>query len=43
MKVEFTKNQVEVMQKALGIWGLKAQVGVTVEECAELIKAAEER
>jgi NTP pyrophosphatase (non-canonical NTP hydrolase) len=39
MKVEFTDNQIKIMQKALDQWGLNAQVGQTVEECAELIVA----
>ena len=39
MKVEFTDNEIKIMQKALNQWGLNAQVGQTVEECAELIVA----
>ena len=39
MKVEFTENEVKVMQTALEQWGLNAQVGQIVEECAELIVA----
>jgi len=39
MKVEFTDNEIEIMQTALDQWGLNAQVGQTVEECAELIVA----
>jgi NTP pyrophosphatase (non-canonical NTP hydrolase) len=39
MKVEFTDNEIKVMQTALDQWGLAAQVGQTVEECAELIVA----
>jgi len=37
MKLEFTKEQVNTMQTALEKWGLNAQVGQTVEECAELV------
>jgi len=37
MKIEFTKDQVKTMQTALDKWGLNAQVGQTIEECAELI------
>ena len=37
MKVEFTAKDVNIMQTALDKWGLEAQVGQTVEECAELI------
>ena len=37
MKVEFTDKEIEIMQTALEQWGLAAQVGQTVEECAELI------
>ncbi|MCL2873926.1 MAG: hypothetical protein FWE29_03230 [Defluviitaleaceae bacterium] len=39
MKVEFTESEIEIMQTALDQWGLNAQVGQTVEECAELIVA----
>ena len=39
MKVEFNENEVQIMQKALSQWGIDAQVGQTVEECAELIVA----
>jgi len=39
VNVHFTENQVNVMQTALDRWGLNAQVGQTVEECAELIVA----
>ena len=39
MKVEFTENEIKTMQAALDKWGLAAQVGQTVEECAELIVA----
>ena len=37
MKVQFTESEVKTMQTALDRWGLNAQVGVAVEECAELI------
>ena len=37
MKIDFTKDQIETMQTALDKWGLNAQVGQTIEECAELI------
>jgi len=37
MNVQFTKNEVKIMQTALDQWGLNAQVGQTIEECAELI------
>ncbi|MCL2771939.1 MAG: hypothetical protein FWD71_01200 [Oscillospiraceae bacterium] len=39
MKVQFTDDEVKIMQTALDRWGLSAQVGQTVEECAELIVA----
>ena len=39
MKVQFTDKEISIMQTALDRWGLKAQVGQTVEECAELIVA----
>jgi len=39
MKVQFTENEVEIMQTALDQWGSNAQVGQAVEECAELIVA----
>jgi len=39
MKLEFTESEVKTMQTALNQWGVNAQVGQTVEECAELIVA----
>ena len=39
MKVQFTDKEIQIMQQALDQWGLNAQVGQTVEECAELIVA----
>ena len=39
MKVEFTDEQIKAMQNALDKWGLAAQAGQTIEECAELIVA----
>ena len=39
MKVQFTDDEINTMQTALDQWGLNAQVGQTVEECAELIVA----
>ena len=39
MKLQFTDDEIKIMQTALGRWGLNAQVGQTVEECAELIVA----
>ena len=39
MKVEFTGTEIATMQAALDHWGLNAQVGQTIEECAELIVA----
>jgi len=39
MKTEFTEGEIKIMQTALDRWGLHAQVGQTVEECAELIVA----
>jgi len=39
MEISFTKNQIQLMQDALDQWGLNAQVGQTIEECAELIVA----
>ena len=39
MKIEFTEVEIKTMQTALEQWGLNAQVGQAVEECAELIVA----
>ena len=39
MKVQFSESEVKIMQTALDQWGVNAQVGQTVEECAELIVA----
>jgi len=39
MKVQFTDNEIKTMQAALDQWGINAQIGQTVEECAELIVA----
>ena len=39
MKIQFTDAEINTMQTALDQWGLNAQVGQTVEECAELIVA----
>ena len=39
MKVEFSESEIATMQTALSQWGLSAQIGQTVEECAELIVA----
>jgi len=39
MKENFTEDEIRIMQTALDRWGLNAQVGQTVEECAELIVA----
>jgi hypothetical protein len=39
MKVQFTDEEIKLMQTALEQWGLNAQAGQTVEECAELIVA----
>ena len=39
MRVEFTGDELKVMQDALDKWGVEGQVGQTVEECAELIVA----
>ena len=39
MTVQFTENEIKTMQTALDQWGVNAQVGQTVEECAELIVA----
>ena len=39
MRIEFTGTQIAAMQTALDKWGLAAQAGQTVEECAELIVA----
>jgi len=39
MKVQFTENEVKTMQTALDQWGLNAQAGQAIEECAELIVA----
>jgi len=37
MKVQFTKNEIKTMQTALDKWGINAQAGQAIEECAELI------
>jgi len=37
MHVHFTDNEISLMQSALDKWGLNAQIGQAVEECAELI------
>jgi len=39
MKIQFNDNEVKIMQTCLDQWGINAQVGQTVEECAELIVA----
>ena len=39
MKIEFSGREIEIMQTALDQWGLGAQIGQAVEECAELIVA----
>jgi len=39
MKIQFTEAEVKIMQTCLDQWGIPAQVGQTVEECAELIVA----
>jgi len=39
MKVQFTDKEIQITQQALEHWGPLAQVGQTVEECAELIVA----
>ena len=39
MKIQFTDAEINTMQTALDQWGFNAQVGQTVEECAELIVA----
>ena len=43
MKVELTDSQINLMQTALDKWGLSAQAGQTVEECAELIVALQKQ
>ena len=43
MKVEFTDKEIAIMQIALDKWGLAAQAGQTVEECAELIVALQKQ
>ena len=43
MKVEFTESEIKIMQTALDKWGLAAQAGQTVEECAELIVALQKQ
>ena len=43
MKVEFTGPQIAAMRAALDKWGLAAQAGQTVEECAELIVALQKQ
>ncbi|MCL2814522.1 MAG: hypothetical protein FWD23_07970 [Oscillospiraceae bacterium] len=39
MIVQFGEEEIKIMQTALDRWGINAQVGQTVEECAELIVA----
>ena len=39
MKIEFTETEISTLQTVLEQWGLKAQVGQAIEECAELIVA----
>ena len=39
VKVQFTENEVKTMRTALDRWGLNAQAGQAIEECAELIVA----
>jgi len=39
MTIHFSASEIKIMQQALDQWGLDAQVGQTVEECAELIVA----
>jgi len=39
MKIEFNEDEINVMRQCLGQWGMNAQVGQAVEECAELIVA----
>jgi len=39
MKVQFTEKELKIMEKCLDQWGQNAQVGQTIEECAELIVA----
>jgi NTP pyrophosphatase (non-canonical NTP hydrolase) len=39
MTVRFTERETALMREALARWGLAAQAGQTVEECAELIVA----
>jgi len=43
MKVEFTEEQIAIMQTALEKWGEEAQAGQTIEECAELIVALQKQ
>jgi hypothetical protein len=39
MGLKFNSKQVDMIRTALGRWGEAAQIGVAVEECAELIVA----
>jgi len=39
MTIHFPNNQIKIMHQALDQWGLNAQVGQALEECAELIVA----
>ena len=39
MRIEFTEAETQLMHKALDQWGMNAQVGQAIEECAELIVA----
>ena len=39
MTVHFNNEQVKLMEKALDKWGEVSQIGMVVEECAELIVA----
>ncbi|MCL2407522.1 MAG: hypothetical protein FWC95_06290 [Defluviitaleaceae bacterium] len=43
MKIEFSDEQVNIMQNALTTWSAKAQLACLVEECAELIVAIQKQ
>jgi len=39
MKIELTEVESITLNKAIELWGVKAQVGMVMEECGELLTA----
>jgi len=39
MTIHFTQEETQIMCQALARWGIDAQIGQAIEECAELIVA----